>query len=372
MSPARSRLRQALLGLLVAAVLLGLAELSARLLTGAPDPLRVTGGLVDRAFAFERVSTEAGDALLPRWRDAQDHLAGQRVACRPEAPQVLVLGGSSVRGGSPGVGPPSEWAALAGQRAGLDTVNLGAHGLETSDLRQILESFGDCRADAVVLYAGHNDLGNLRFRDRYGTVGQGLTARLQAALSHSRLYELLSEGLAPGRARLRAKELDRPNVEAERVAGALERFADNLEAMAALSEEHDRQLLLIGATGSLLMPPADPHCDEERCAREAFEAAMGARGRASPEEIRALLQAARDQDYGALRANRHSHAHMRRLAAEAPHVHYLDAEALLPQDPQLGVPGPWLFADPIHFSVRGHEAMGELVGARLDELVGGT
>jgi lysophospholipase L1-like esterase len=114
--------------------------------------------------------------------------------------RIAVIGASSVAGPlltSPQTIPARLEQRLAPAVPCAEVINLGHHGLASPGLRTIaVEAVQELEADLVVLYAGHNEVGDMRERDRYARVNPHLY-RSQAALVRTRLYGLLSLAVGP-------------------------------------------------------------------------------------------------------------------------------------------------------------------------------
>ncbi|MCK6503633.1 SGNH/GDSL hydrolase family protein [Myxococcota bacterium] len=185
MTPPR---RRPLSGLLLAAALLLLAEGTARLLSGPP----VVPMVVRMPDGSEGLWTEEGGQVRPKlrehveWWPAQDKQPGRL--------RLVLLGGSSV------AGPPSDERLAANLLAtGLsaEVVNLAVSGMDSGHLLASAPGVIALQPDAVIIYSGHNDLGNAIFERRYGDPREVAIARTRAVLGHSRLFNLL-EALVGG------------------------------------------------------------------------------------------------------------------------------------------------------------------------------
>jgi hypothetical protein len=185
------------LGLGVALTVLFALELGLRLVWGpptAPMPhVRARWSMQGPAFLVR------DGLVVPEFQGAER--VRSFAARKAEGTQrVFFFGGSSVRGGSR-LGAEEEAPGLLEARLldrGLhaEVVNLGRGGLDSDPIRVILEQSLAFEPDLLVLYLGHNDLGNVIFQDRYGTVGASLGLRLRLLLGRSTLCALLTRALA--------------------------------------------------------------------------------------------------------------------------------------------------------------------------------
>ena len=190
MSRWRGRARRAAAGVGVAFLVLLLVEGGTRLLFGAPHP-RLQRALYDVDREAYRVENGAVTPIF-QGRDAIDAFAR---APRQGRPRVLVFGGSSVRGGSH-LAPAREFPAvaaeqLASQGRKLEILNLGRPALDSHHLRVLVQQSAFLKPDVVVIYTGHNDLGNITFQERYGELDATLLVRARFGLRRLRSYELL-------------------------------------------------------------------------------------------------------------------------------------------------------------------------------------
>ena len=249
---------RALAGGVVAAALLGGVELVLRGLLGPPPPaVRVFAGLQ----VPERWLLTEGDRVRAAGEGMADELGEVGFSCAGSGPRMLFLGGSSVHGGTPDLDAAEEFPALVGEARGVETLALAQPGLDSHALVELMEAFGDCRAEVVVVYMGHNDLGNVRFYDRYGSLGQGLTVRFQAALGELQLYAQLRRavGGVSGAQRGRgagAEHIPAP-LEVVRVDAALTAFEANVARMRWLTAAQGRTLVLVPPLSDLLSEPVD-------------------------------------------------------------------------------------------------------------------
>ncbi len=220
----RGRARRAAAGVGVALLVLLLVEGGTRLLFGAPHP-RLLRALYDVDRAPYRIENAQVTPIF------QDRDAIEPFARKPRQgqPRVLVFGGSSVRGGSH-LAPGREFPALAGEvlaRRGrtVEVLNLGRPALDSHHLRVLVQQSAFLKPDVVVIYTGHNDLGNITFQQRYGELDAALLVRVRFGLRRLRSYELLMR-LVP--APLPGPPAARRAVSPARRAAAEADFRDNL------------------------------------------------------------------------------------------------------------------------------------------------
>ncbi len=353
--------RKLLLGVLVAALaLLGL-EGGLRLLLGPPCPaleVHLVKGEVDRYVERD------GEWMRTLYTRDRDRVV---VPLASPSPRFAVLGGSSVHEGELGVGAPREFTQVLASRLGVSGLNLGSPGLDSHDLVQILDELEGVDLDAVVVYAGHNDLGNLA-RGRHHR-GLAVTAQLQlrSALERSQLYWVLAGVVDRDSEPVHRRGPPAPLSDEAR-AEAVRHFEANLAHMAWQAGRIDLPLVVVVPVSRLTKPPDAQACEPPDCPLELFEQGTRLRG-TDPEGAAALLRRARDVDGLAIRAPSVLQDAVRALAAKHPHVHLVDAPVQLPQEPELAVPSGQLFSDPLHFSVAGHAAMAEAIAPVLAPLL---
>ncbi|MBN1335032.1 MAG: SGNH/GDSL hydrolase family protein [Deltaproteobacteria bacterium] len=263
----RRLLVRAGLGLAVALVLLGVVEGVARLVLGSPPPPPT----IRRYHDFFDPLLEIRDGLVCPVFQGKDAIAPFALHKRPGRPRVLFVGGSSVRSGS-GLGPESEFPALV-ERAlrdrGVDVevLNFGRAGFDTGDIRLLLERARPLEPDVVVCYAGHNDIGNLTFHERYGNVRSALAARVRIALQQTRTFLLLERALVrPSRAfglRTVARPADFPRVEPGRIRMGESLFRRNLDRIARDVLESQAGLVLATVIADEVgCAPSAPSCPD--------------------------------------------------------------------------------------------------------------
>lgn len=347
---------------------LGAMALAAGLLLALEGGLRLSLGPPPPPVQVYRALGERDAWIEPRvegpW-PAYQHEA----QVLPVEAEVAVLGGSSVRGGTPGLGSSQELAGVAGRRLGRPVANLGSPGLDSHDHVQILDALLETRAlpelATVVVYAGHNDFGNARFQARYGDVSAGLAAHLQGQLERLQLYAQLSRLLRPVRGQVRQVGGAPPRTGLSQGAweAALRDLERNLGRLVWRTEQAGLGLVLLAPMSDLLLPPVDQTCTAERCPSTDFERGLSS-GSARD------LRRARDTDFVALRSPSAVGAAMARLAEAHAHVEFISVEARVPQEAELPVPARRLFFDPVHPSAEGHRVLGELLAEQLRVLDG--
>jgi len=172
-------------GLLVALALLACAELLARQLAGVPQPTLVARMPDGSDELFQRQEGQ----LLPRYQ--KDFAQPIPLQASPDERRVVWLGGSSIWSGESKDALAQAAPTAVGRALGVTTVNLGGPGLDTGHLVALLPEVLELAPDAVVIYTGHNDLGNAVFFNRYGDAEHALIARARAQLGRLRLFQLL-------------------------------------------------------------------------------------------------------------------------------------------------------------------------------------
>ena len=394
------------MGLVVAALLLLAVELTLRLIVGAPAApqlfVRARWNMDGPAFQHR------GELAVPGFQQ-QDAVAPFPRTPTPGVPRIFVLGGSSIRAGSriparhEAPGRLQDLLVAAGQPA--EVINLGRPALDSHHHLEVLRQAVSYQPDLVVLYMGHNDLGNAALEDRYGNVGASLALRLRLQLGRLASYTLLEKLLSPQPGRGGGAYSD-PAVEAQRLGAqagtkrdcppddprralAAQDLEDNLVAMAALAAEVGAGVVMVtpvsdwvsaGPVGSTCPDlfvshdpghprrPGEPQMSApvlaealERapdCPELRFERGMGRLKRGEPgayDDLRAALEG----DPLPLRATLVMTDAVR-TAAQRSGARLLDLEAQAEAD--RGAPPPAWFTDVVHLSAEGHVV---LAGALL-------
>lgn len=348
------RLRKAALGLLVAFAILGGVELALRASKGPPPP-----------------PVEVYSEALGRW---DSYLSCDQWSCKPnwlhppkqiakesKKPRVVIVGGSSVRGGTPGLPPEGEFSSILQQRLpAAEVVNLGKPGFDSHDLLALVDELGQIQVDVLVVYTGHNDFGNTYFKQRYSDWSGGARARTRAFLGRFQLYTALRERLGTvaidGEA-VAGNSMHGPQVDAGRKGAAQEHLLQNLERIAWISGQRGTTLALVPPVSAVTMPPIGTD--------EAASALHARAQEATGDDAVELYRAARDADSVPLRCLTPAVDAM--YGIEGAHI--VDAEALLPRHEGLDLPARSLFIDPVHLSRSGHEAVAELLASELAPLL---
>lgn len=246
-----SRTRKFLMGLLVAAMVLGGTEVGAQLLLGAPitPPVASIGSLtVELQGDTGRLVNKMNPTLNEEF-------------ARDDRARLLVLGGSSVKHMSPDrrVNFPTHLA----QHLDAQVINAGAPGATTSDLAMLWPELQQLEPAAVVIYAGHNDFSRAIFTGRVPIHGM---ARMQLAALLSRSWiatwiDPRAEDTLIGTQDKRMRASGPMPVPAEEV---LEAYAEGLDR---LLEAIDVPVVLStlgrnfdAAPEGVLAPPGDEDC----------------------------------------------------------------------------------------------------------------
>jgi len=257
-----------LLGLTVAAGLLGAAELGLRLILGPPDPpILVAPRWTRDGPAF---NAEA-DGVHPRYQN-RDQVPSFAAEPTPGRPRVFVLGGSSVHGGSM-LDHSIEFPALLEAdlaSSGLDAevINLARPSLDSHGISIIVDEALAYRPDLLVLYLGHNDLGNTTMEARYAGVTGALEARTQVLLRRLKLYEILTAGAARSLPATQAQHADRfrnPPLDASQRLLAATSLRDNLLHIAYSAKRQGVAVIMVTPISELSRhPPSGTLCPEHQ------------------------------------------------------------------------------------------------------------
>ncbi len=360
--------RRLLAGSGVALCLLAGTEIALRIGLGPPPAaIRVFAALGERDH-FLTVD-DSTVSLAYGW--------GERSAVprTTDAPRVMVLGGSSVHGGTPGLMLPREFPGQAAAQLGIDVLNLGQPGFDSHDLVRIVDELSPVDVSALVVYTGHNDFGNTHFEGRYGTLSSALVARLHGVLSRLQLFAQVSRIVRPmtgSNRRSRSGMAPQPgevrHLNDARRTLTLQGLSANLERIVYLAGKRGVAVVLVTPVSRLAVPEQVPCPPEIVCPSDDAEtvAELAARDPAAAVD---LLRSLRDTDPMGLQAPTAAQQLVRDIAGRYAHVALLDAEALLPRDEFLPMPNPALFIDPVHFSPDGHAEMGTLLAQTLSAML---
>jgi len=299
------------MALVVNLVLLVAAEGVARLLTGAPPHRSVFeswgDGVGEASFAslFAGVVGVSGTPRPPErdrttpwflpadegprkgWRRNGTKLPHRevddgRIDVPALRPRLFALGGSTTWG-IPGAENQAFSDGLArGLGTAWEVVNVAGPGLDSEDIRAIVDETAAMQPSAYVFYEGHNDCGNAMFHRRYLSTVSPRWMRADVLLwNSSRLYSLLRENLEPWRRWLetrKAREADtaavirlRRDVAEHQRAMVAARFRENLEHMVDVAQG-------VGARFVVVVPVSEMHMRPRTSFRyEVLDAAASAR-----------------------------------------------------------------------------------------------
>ena len=264
---------------------------------------------------------------------------------KPAGHRVVVLGGSSVHVGG-AVRVDDEFPDVIADTLAVEVLNLGAPGLDSFDLVELLHEASLLEPDVVVVYTGHNDFGNAYFQERFGGASGMARAWTRRGLEHLQVYCWLRRTLGPrdGLARGRAEGAVGPvaEIDALRRERTLDYLEANLRRLVWMARSAGARPILVTPISNVFAPPTSTRCFDA-CAQELFD-----QGRFSE---------ARDADWEGLRAPGVAQERIRVVADELG-VGLVDAEQRLAVDGQ--VPER-LFQDSVHLSAEGHRALGELI-----------
>lgn len=193
----RSKLLRVGFGVGLTVLGLLLAEGALRLVRGAVPPPPLVRQMWD---AGVEPFSESGGAVEPvfQGRDAAGNFA---VVPTPGRPRVMVLGESSVRGGSY-LPVAQEFPALlegllSAKGVQAEVLNLGRVGMDSHSIRALVPAALAYKPEVAVLYHGHNDIGNAYFLARYSSVTSATTAHARAFFQQFQLYATMRDLVMP-------------------------------------------------------------------------------------------------------------------------------------------------------------------------------
>lgn len=393
-------LKKAIMGLVVAGLTLGAAEVALRVALGPPAPSRLVRQLWN---AKDPAFTEVDGQVQATFQD-NDMIPAFSANPAPGIVRVMVFGESSVRAGSQ-IPLAQEFPALL--EAGLrekgiqaEVLNLGRPGMDSYGLKILVEQALAYKPDIAVIYTGHNDIGNAYMTSRFGDVQSALVGRLQSTVDQLQLYALLrsavgkakpeqfvpdamlmhrADPLPPVQRRLAEQDFERNlswivrDLKAHGVRVVLSTVGSMLtrwnaghaaceEALPAGTWQSAGMRAMLNQDAVSLDQAnaalaAAPDCPEALFLRGLREAEKG-----QTDAARADLIRARDLDRVPLRATSGIIDGIKQVAAEEG-TPLADFEGAVYKD----LDHAWLFADVVHLSADGHV----LVAATLWPLVAG-
>lgn len=389
-----SRRSKAVAGLLVAVCVLGSAEGVARLVTGAPEVPVV----VSMPDGSEGLWQEVGGELRPKLVEHQEWWpVGDK---QPGRLRVVLLGGSSL------AAPPDDRrraASLLAKGIDAEVINLAVSGMDSGHLLATLPGVVALEPDLVIIYSGHNDLGNAVFEQRYADIRSVALARARAVLGHSRLFELLEAGLRGREERTMTQHFAVAEVSLSdgQRAAAIADFEDRLGQLVGGLTEAGLPVVLSTVVSNPAFPSVQWRCPDlmrslgaEPSHRAVVDlsavdsAALAAAREQSPcadldlvwarrafdagdaEQAVEMLERLRDEDPVPLRAPRATNAAVRRVA-DAHGVPVVDVAAEFRKRGG-GVEPPGWFKDQVHVNELGELALAAAFAVAVTREAGGA
>ena len=384
-----SKIAKMAAGLVLSVAILGLLEVLARTALGPPVPeLAATlpggdGELIRRT----------ADGIQPAYQATRRQAAvGPDQAL--ERRRVVWLGGSSIHGGTQGITRSQEAPGRMGDLLGVESLNFGGIGMDTVSIGAIIEDVVSIEPDVLVVYTGHNELGNAVFTGRYSGPSTARIARWRARLGQSRLYQALEMTLR-GREIL---ALPSATTEGQFVVTATTRnevywrYEERLRHLVSVASENGIPVVLATLMSNPAAPSIEFQCPEamKRAGFSAvrpeavpvdglLEADIEVATAMAPQcpDLRWLkarragdaraLDALRDADPLPVRADRKLNAVVRRVAGETG-VTLVDVDGFARVAGGGVEPCAW-FIDPMHLTVAGHEALARMVAQGVAPLL---
>ncbi len=377
--------------MLVAACVLLAVEGVVRLLTGPPEVPVV----VRMPDGSEGLWTQVDGRLQPKLREhAEWWPAADK---QPGTPRIVLLGGSSL------AGPPADRTLMAWQlaeRFDAEVVDLAVGGMDTAHLLATVPGVLALDPDLVVVYSGHNDLGNAVFSQRFAAPGAVAVARLRQFFGHSRVFGLLEAAWRGREERQVVVQWDTADMAlggAEK-AVLLGEYEARLARLVRQLRAAGLPVVLSTVVSNAFFPSVHQVCPERlaalglRSSRTAIlpltgvdpAAVEAARAQAPCRDLDqvaarllwasdrpaalALLEQLRDEDPKPLRAPRAVNAAVARVAAAEGAVLADTATSWKAQGG--GVEPPAWFRDPVHFSEAGHRALAVALSDAVAQALG--
>lgn len=368
-------------GLLIAAVFLAVVEGLLRVSMGPPVP-ELAATMPDGSQDLMR-RTDSGITPLYQHTRRQAPVSDQRPSAKP---RVIWLGGSSIHGGTRDITQAQEAPGRSGTLLGVESLNFAGIGIDTVAIGSILDDVLALKPDVLVLYTGHNELGNAVFTGRYGDVRTAQIATLRARFGASRLYQAL-EMLVRGRETLtlpsEANEQQYTVGDATR-AEIHWRYEERLRHIVSRASDSGVKVVLSTLMSNPVAPSMEFSCPEAMVragfrsvrpealpVKQLTDANIAAAESMAPgcpdlAWLRARrsgdaeqLDALRDTDPLPVRADRTLNGIIRRVAAETGAT-LVDVEAQARMAGGGLEPSAW-FLDPMHLTEDGHDALARMM-----------
>ena len=351
-------------------------ELAAALPDGSPDLIhRTTAGI---APAYQSVRKQP--AVGPK---------------KPGAgPRIVWLGGSTLHGGSRDIMRTEETPGRAGALLGVESLNFAGIGMDTVSIGVILDDVLSIQPDVLVVYAGHNELGNAVFTGRYGDAETAHFAILRALLRTSRLFQPL-EVLLRGQEKLILPSEGNEKqftVDAGTRSEIHWRYEERLRHIISKATDQGVPVVVSTLMSNAVAPSMDFSCPEamdragfppgppeaipvdkispaDIAAAEAIS--PGCRDirwlRARQTGDKAMLDQLRDEDPLPVRGGRPLNEIIRRVADETDAT-LIDVDKMAREAGGGLEPTPW-FLDPMHLTIEGHDALARMMAQAIAPLV---
>ena len=239
--------------------------------------------------------------------------------------------------------------------------------MDSFDLVSVVEELASTSLDLLIVYSGHNDLGNTMLQQRYGDMVGPFSAQLLPVLEGLHGFSMLHRWIRPTIGteppeqpeRIRRDQSLRPT-EAQRAIAA-RYFTTNLKRIVWICQQRSLPVILVVPASDLLAPPARDHCiDGEKCAKGLWFRGVKAINNFRPQEGLGYLRQARDIDPLSTRASSDIEAAVRSFH-QYPGVSVVDAATDLPRMQDNLVPLRQMFQDATIFSAAGHVEMANLL-----------